>query len=127
MTSIDVLTPAGATTGSVELPAEVFDVQVNVPLIHQVVVAQLAAALGVVRALTGGSELRDDDLVDQRHVDLDAEDLGGQVEGAGGRAGRGLDLDRGDLGGLELRHGVRPPSPRCGRARAHPWGRGRHP
>jgi large subunit ribosomal protein L4 len=44
MTSIDVLTPAGATTGSVELPAEVFDVQVNVPLIHQVVVAQLAAA-----------------------------------------------------------------------------------
>ena len=44
MTSIDVLTPAGGTTGSVELPAEVFDVQVNVPLIHQVVVAQLAAA-----------------------------------------------------------------------------------
>jgi large subunit ribosomal protein L4 len=31
-------------TGSVELPAEIFDVQVNVPLLHQVVVAQLAAA-----------------------------------------------------------------------------------
>jgi large subunit ribosomal protein L4 len=44
MTAIDVLTPAGAKSGSVELPAEVFDVQVNVPLIHQVVVAQLAAA-----------------------------------------------------------------------------------
>ena len=44
MTSIDVLTPAGTTAGSVELPAEVFDVQVNVPLIHQVVTAQLAAA-----------------------------------------------------------------------------------
>ncbi len=44
MTSIDVLTPAGAPAGSVELPAEVFDVQVNVPLIHQVVTAQLAAA-----------------------------------------------------------------------------------
>ena len=44
MTSIDVLTPAGAPAGTVELPAEVFDVQVNVPLIHQVVVAQLAAA-----------------------------------------------------------------------------------
>jgi large subunit ribosomal protein L4 len=44
MTSIDVLTPAGTTAGSVELPAEIFDVQVNVPLIHQVVVAQLAAA-----------------------------------------------------------------------------------
>ncbi|MDN5546183.1 MAG: 50S ribosomal protein L4, partial [Rhodococcus sp. (in: high G+C Gram-positive bacteria)] len=34
----------GSATGSVELPAEIFDVQVNVPLIHQVVVAQLAAA-----------------------------------------------------------------------------------
>ena len=44
MTSIDVRNPAGSTTGSVELPAEIFDVQVNVPLIHQVVVAQLAAA-----------------------------------------------------------------------------------
>jgi len=44
MTSIDVLTPAGTSAGSVELPAEVFDVQVNVPLIHQVVTAQLAAA-----------------------------------------------------------------------------------
>ena len=44
MTSIDVLTPAGATAGSVELPAEVFDVALNVPLIHQVVTAQLAAA-----------------------------------------------------------------------------------
>jgi large subunit ribosomal protein L4 len=32
------------TSRSVELPAEVFDVQVNIPLIHQVVVAQLAAA-----------------------------------------------------------------------------------
>lgn len=32
------------TTRTVELPAEVFDVQVNVPLIHQVVNAQLAAA-----------------------------------------------------------------------------------
>ena len=44
MTTIDVTTPAGAKAGSVELPAEVFDVQVNVPLIHQVVVGQLAAA-----------------------------------------------------------------------------------
>lgn len=44
MTSVDVRDPAGKTTGSVDLPAEIFDVQVNVPLIHQVVVAQLAAA-----------------------------------------------------------------------------------
>jgi large subunit ribosomal protein L4 len=32
------------TTVHVDLPAEIFDVQVNVPLVHQVVVAQLAAA-----------------------------------------------------------------------------------
>ena len=44
MTSLDVLDPTGKSAGSVDLPAEVFDVQVNVPLIHQVVVAQLAAA-----------------------------------------------------------------------------------
>ena len=44
MSSIDVLDPAGKKTGSADLPAEIFDVQVNVPLIHQVVVAQLAAA-----------------------------------------------------------------------------------
>ncbi len=44
MTTIDVLDAKGVKTGSVELPAEIFDVQVNVPLIHQVVVSQLAAA-----------------------------------------------------------------------------------
>ena len=44
MSSVDVLDPAGKKTGSADLPAEIFDVQVNVPLIHQVVVAQLAAA-----------------------------------------------------------------------------------
>jgi len=44
MTAVDVRTPAGKASGTVELPAEIFDVQVNIPLIHQVVVAQLAAA-----------------------------------------------------------------------------------
>ncbi|MBI1350516.1 MAG: 50S ribosomal protein L4 [Actinomycetales bacterium] len=44
MSAVDVRTPEGKTSGTVELPAEIFDVQVNVPLIHQVVVAQLAAA-----------------------------------------------------------------------------------
>jgi large subunit ribosomal protein L4 len=41
---IEVRDPKGASAGTVTLPADVFDVQVNVPLIHQVVVAQLAAA-----------------------------------------------------------------------------------
>jgi large subunit ribosomal protein L4 len=44
MTTVDVRTPDGGSAGSVELPADVFDVQTNVPLIHQVVTAQLAAA-----------------------------------------------------------------------------------
>jgi large subunit ribosomal protein L4 len=43
--NIDILSPAGDKTGTVELPAEIFGVEnVSVPLLHQVVVAQLAAA-----------------------------------------------------------------------------------
>ncbi|WP_243790124.1 50S ribosomal protein L4 [Saccharopolyspora gloriosae] len=42
--TLDVRTPDGSTDGSVELPAEIFDVQANVALMHQVVTAQLAAA-----------------------------------------------------------------------------------
>ena len=41
---IDVHTPAGKKDGSVELPAELFDVEPNIALMHQVVTAQLAAA-----------------------------------------------------------------------------------
>jgi large subunit ribosomal protein L4 len=44
MPTIDVLSPAGTKAGSVDLPDDVFDVQTNIPLIHQVVVGQLAAA-----------------------------------------------------------------------------------
>ncbi|WP_197374391.1 50S ribosomal protein L4 [Mycolicibacterium baixiangningiae] len=42
-TTIEVKTPAGTTDGSVELPAELFDVEANIALMHQVVTAQLAA------------------------------------------------------------------------------------
>lgn len=41
---VDVIDAKGAVSGSAELPAELFDLDVNIPLIHQVVVAQLAAA-----------------------------------------------------------------------------------
>ena len=41
---LDILNAKGEKAGSVELPGDLFDVQTNVPLIHQVVVAQLAAA-----------------------------------------------------------------------------------
>ena len=40
---IDVRTPDGKKNGSVELPAELFDVEPNIALMHQVVNAQLAA------------------------------------------------------------------------------------
>lgn len=43
-TTIDVLDASGVKSGTVELPAAIFDVETNVPLIHQVVTAQLAAA-----------------------------------------------------------------------------------
>ena len=42
--TLDVIDVSGKKVGSVDLPAETFDVQTNVPLIHQVVVAQRAAA-----------------------------------------------------------------------------------
>ncbi len=55
MSSVDVIDTEGATTGSVELPDEIFDVQANIPLMHQVVVAQLAAARqGTAKAKTRG-------------------------------------------------------------------------
>jgi large subunit ribosomal protein L4 len=41
---VDVRTPAGSSSGSVTLPGELFDASANVSLMHQVVVAQLAAA-----------------------------------------------------------------------------------
>jgi large subunit ribosomal protein L4 len=42
--TLDVLDAAGEKVDTIDLPAEIFAVQTNVPLIHQVVVAQLAAA-----------------------------------------------------------------------------------
>lgn len=42
--TIDVFGLKGKKAASVDLPAEIFDVPTNIPLMHQVVVAQLAAA-----------------------------------------------------------------------------------
>jgi large subunit ribosomal protein L4 len=44
MSAVTVIGPSGVTDSTAELPDEIFDAKVNVPLIHQVVVAQLAAA-----------------------------------------------------------------------------------
>jgi large subunit ribosomal protein L4 len=54
---LDVVDVKGKKAGSVELPAELFDVQVNVPLIHQVVVAQLAAARQGTHKVKGRGEV----------------------------------------------------------------------
>jgi len=42
--TVDVLDATGMKTGTVDLPGEVFGVEANIPLIHQVVTAQRAAA-----------------------------------------------------------------------------------
>jgi large subunit ribosomal protein L4 len=44
VTTVNVINAEGAKAGSVELPGDVFDVQANIALMHQVVVGQLAAA-----------------------------------------------------------------------------------
>jgi large subunit ribosomal protein L4 len=55
VSSVDVINTEGTKAGSVDLPASVFDVQANIPLMHQVVVAQLAAARqGTHKAKTRG-------------------------------------------------------------------------
>ena len=51
--TVDIKSAEGKKVGSIDLPSEIFDVQANVPLIHQVVVAQLAAArAGTAKAKT---------------------------------------------------------------------------
>ncbi|PID98045.1 MAG: 50S ribosomal protein L4 [Actinobacteria bacterium] len=42
--TVDVLDLKGKKVDTIDLPPEIFDVPVNIPLMHQVVVAQLAAA-----------------------------------------------------------------------------------
>jgi large subunit ribosomal protein L4 len=54
MASIDVLDTAGKKTASRELPAEIFEAKVSVPLMHQVVVAGLAG----IRAGTHSTKTR---------------------------------------------------------------------
>jgi large subunit ribosomal protein L4 len=44
MTTVNVVSPSSEETGTVELPDSIFATQVNIPLMHQVVVAQRAAA-----------------------------------------------------------------------------------
>ena len=56
-TQVAIVDAKGKQAGSVELPASIFDVQTNVPLIHQVVVAQLAAARQGTHSTKGRGEV----------------------------------------------------------------------
>jgi large subunit ribosomal protein L4 len=44
MTTVSIVSPSSEKTGTVELPDAIFAAKVNIPLMHQVVVAQRAAA-----------------------------------------------------------------------------------
>jgi large subunit ribosomal protein L4 len=57
MAAVDVIDEKGKKSGSVELPAALFDVTPNVPLIHQVVTAQLAAARQGTHSVKGRGEV----------------------------------------------------------------------
>ena len=56
--TLDVKTADGKVDGTVELPAEIFDVEPNIALMHQVVVAQLAAARAGTHATKTRGEVR---------------------------------------------------------------------
>jgi large subunit ribosomal protein L4 len=58
MAKVDVLNAKGKKAGSVDLPDEVFGVQVNVPVMHRVVRAQLAAARAGTHSTKTRSEVR---------------------------------------------------------------------
>jgi len=55
---LDVKTTDGKTDGTVELPAEIFDAPANIALLHQVVVAQQAAARQGTHATKTRGEVR---------------------------------------------------------------------
>jgi large subunit ribosomal protein L4 len=56
--TVEIRDAQGSKTGTVELPADLFNVTANIPLIHQVVVAQLAAARQGSHATKGRGEVR---------------------------------------------------------------------
>src|SRR6201987_2020663 len=58
MTSVSVISPSGKDDKTVDLPEEIFAAKVNVPLIHQVVVAQQAAARQGTHAAKSRGQLR---------------------------------------------------------------------
>ena len=109
MAKVDVLNAGGKKAGSVELPEEIFGVQVNVPVMHRVVRAQLAAARAGTHSTKTRAEVRG----------------GGRSRGAeGDRPGLGLHPGRSGGGGVVF--GPTPTTTACGstrRRRCWPCGR----
>ena len=58
VTTVSVVTPSGKGGADVELPGEIFEAKVNIPLMHQVVVAQEAAARQGTHATKTRGEVR---------------------------------------------------------------------
>src|SRR2546427_3122909 len=58
MSAVKVVSPAGKAGANVQLPDEIFGVKVNIPLIHQVVVGQEAAARQGTHATKTRGEVR---------------------------------------------------------------------
>ena len=55
---LDVKTPAGTAAGSVDLPEDLFGIEPNVSVMHQVVTAQLAAARSGTHSTKTRAEVR---------------------------------------------------------------------
>jgi large subunit ribosomal protein L4 len=58
MPSVDIFTKDGGTAGSIELDEAIFGIQPNVPVMHQVVTAQLAAARSGTQSTLTRAEVR---------------------------------------------------------------------
>jgi len=58
MAAVDVRTPDGGTAGSVELDEGMFGIEPNLPVLHQVVTAQLAAARSGTQSTKTRAEVR---------------------------------------------------------------------
>jgi large subunit ribosomal protein L4 len=58
VSTITVITPSGTGGQDVELPADIFGAKVNIPLMHQVVVAQEAAARQGTHAVKSRGQVR---------------------------------------------------------------------
>ena len=93
MSTVQIKTPEGSASGSVELPDHVFDVTANIALMHQVVTAQLNAARQGTHDVKGRGEVRGGE--DLLVLLGDQTDAGSSVEGAQGGVATVLDLLQG--------------------------------